>query len=124
MELLALYLIRGCISFSPYHMIEHIVVEFGTEQDRVELQKYEKEFDECPPVYEPVSKDDHADLVVKVDSVYEEFTVKELRSFNADLVEYFVFHHKVFYASVKWKRGVYIRLTCGDYQFISKDCNL
>ena len=76
-------------------MIEHIVVEFGTEQDRVELQKYEKKcrVDECLPVYESVSKDNHSDLVVKVDSVYEEFTVKELRSLNADLVEYFVFHH-------------------------------
>ena len=51
--------------------------------------------DECLPVYESVSKDNHADLVVKVDSVYEEFTVKELRSFNADLVEYFVFHYRV-----------------------------
>ena len=88
-------------------MIEHIVVEFGTEQDRVELEKYEKKcrVDECLPVYESVSKDNHSDLVVKVDSVHEEFTVKELRRFNADL-EYFVFHHKVFYTSVKWKRGV------------------
>ena len=54
-----LYIIRDYISFFNYRVIEHIVNELGTDQDRVELQNYEKEFDvyskrrvyECPPEY-------------------------------------------------------------------------
>ena len=32
-----------------------------------------------------MSKDDYADLVLKVDSVYEEFTVKKLKKFQCRL---------------------------------------
>ena len=85
-----LFIIRDYISFFNYHVIEHIVNELGTDQDRVELQNYEKEFDEyskrrvyeCPPEYGSKNDADHADLVVKVDSVYEDFTVKELKKFQ------------------------------------------
>ena len=41
-----LFIIRDYISFFNYHVIEHIVDGLGTDQDRVELQNYEKEFDE------------------------------------------------------------------------------
>ena len=85
-----LYIIRDYISFFNYHVIEHIVEGLGTDKDRVELQNYEREFDEyakrrvyeCPPVYGPKSDADHADLVFMLDSVYEEFTVKELKMFQ------------------------------------------
>ena len=81
-----LFIIRDYFSFFNYHVIEHIVNELGTDQDRVELQNYEKEFDQyskrriykCPPVYGSKSNADH-DLVFLLDSVYEEFTVKELK---------------------------------------------
>ena len=157
-----LYIIRGCISFFNYHMIEHIVVELGTEQDKVELQNYEKEFDqyskrriyECPPEYGSMSKDDHADLVVKVDSVYEEFTVKELKKFQCRLSTIFcvspqsvlrlcqveegclqlIFQvplfvqQEIFPLSSEQERALaaegVIRLTCGDYQFAAKVCIL
>ena len=157
-----LFIIRGCISFFNYHMIEHIVVELGTEQDRVELQNYEKQFDqyskrrvyECPPEYGSMSKDDHADLVLKVDSVYEEFTVKELKKFQCRLSTIFcvspqsvlrlcqveegclqlIFQVPLFVQqeifplsseqeSALAAEGV-IRLTCRDYQFTAKVCNL
>ena len=85
-----LFIIRDYISFFNYHVIEHIVDGLGTDQDRVELQTYEEEFDqyskrrvyECPPEYGSKNNADHADLVVKVDSVYENFTVKELKKFQ------------------------------------------
>ena len=156
-----LFIIRGCISFFNYHMIEHIVVELGTEQDRVELQNYEKEFDEyskrrvyeCPPVYGSVSKDDHADLVLKVDSVYEEFTVKELKRFQCRLSRIFCVtpqsvlrlcqveegclqltfqvplfvQLEIFPLSSEQERALVaegvVRLTCGDYQFTAKVCS-
>ena len=85
-----LCIIKDYISFFNFHVIEHIVDGLGTDQDRVYLQNYQKEFDEyskrrlfeCPPVYGPMSNVDHADLVVKLDSVYEKFTVKELENFE------------------------------------------
>ena len=150
-----LFIIRDCISFFNYHMIKHIVDELGTEQDRVELQNYEKEFEEyskrrvyeCPPVYGSMSKDDHVDLVVKVDSVYEKFTVKELKKFECRLSTIFcvspqsvlrlcqvekgclqlIFQvplfvqQEIFPLSSEQKSALaaegVIRLTCGDYQF-------
>ena len=156
-----LYIIRNCISFFNYHVIEHIVNELGTDQDRTELQNYEREFDEyskrrvyeCPPVYGPMSDADHADLVVKVDSVFEEFTVKELKKFQYRLgrtlhvssqsvlhlcrveegclqlifqVPSFV-QQEIFPLSSEQESALaaegVIRLTCGDYQFTGKVCS-
>ena len=152
------WVIRDYFSFFNYRVIKHIVVELGTEQDRVELQNYEKEFDEyskrrvyeCPPVYGSVSKDDHVDLVVKVDSVYEEFTVKELEKFQYKLSTIFcvspqsvlrlcqvekgclqlIFQvpsfvqQEIFPLSTEQESALaaegVIRLTCGDYQFTAK----
>ena len=156
-----LYIIRDYISFFNYHVIEHIVNELGTDQDRAELQNYEKEFDEyskrrvyeCPPVYGSKISADHVDLVVKVDSVYEEFTVKELKKFQYRLsrilcvspqsilrlcrveegclqltfqVPLFV-QQEIFPLSSEQERALtaegVIRLTCGDYQFAAKVCS-
>ena len=52
-----LFIIRDYFSFFNYHVIALIVDGLGTDQDKVELQNYEKEFDEyskckvyeCPP---------------------------------------------------------------------------
>ena len=85
-----LFIIKDYISFFNYHVIEHIVDGLGTDKDRVELQNYKRECDEyakrrvyeCPPVYGPKSDADHAALVFMLDSVYEEFTVKELKMFQ------------------------------------------
>ena len=82
-----LFFIRDYFSFFNYRVIEHIVDGLGTDQDRVELQNYERDFDEyskrrvyeCPPEYGPKSDAEHVDLIVKVDTVFEEFTVKELK---------------------------------------------
>jgi len=156
-----LFIIRDCISFFNYHVIEHIVDGLGTDQDRVELQNYEREFDEyskrrvyeCPPVYGAKSDAEHIDLVVKVDFVYEKFTVEELRKFQYRLstilhvssqsvlrlcrveegclqlifqVPSFV-QQELFLLSSEQERALaaegVIRLTCGDYQFTAKVCS-
>ena len=157
-----LFIIRDYISFFNYHVIEHIVEGLGTDQDRVELQNYEREFDEyskrrvyeCPPEYGPKSDVEHVDLVVKVDSVFEEFTVKELKKFEYRLSRIFcvspqsvlrlcqveegclqlIFQvpsfvqQEIFPLSGEQESALaaegMIRLTCGDYQFSTKVCTV
>ena len=156
-----LFIIREYVSFFNYRVIEHIVDGLGTDKDKVELQNYEKDFDEyskrrvyeCPPEYGSKSDADHADLVVKVDSVYEDFTVKELKKFQYRLsrilhvspqsvlrlcrveegclqlifqVPSFV-QQEIFPLSSEQVSALtaegVIRLTCGNYQFAAKVCS-
>ena len=156
-----LYIIKDYVSFFNYHVIEHIVNELGADHDKAELQNYEKEFDqyskrrvyECPPEYGSKSDADHADFVVKVDSVYDDFTVKELKKFQYRLsrilhvspqsvlrlcrveegclqlifqIPSFV-QQEIFPLSSEQERALaaegVIRLTCGDYQFVAKVCS-
>ena len=155
-----LFIIKDYISFFNYRVIEHIVEGLGTDQDKGELQNYKKEFDEyskrrvyeCRPEYGSKSSADHTDLVVKVDSVYNEFTVEELQRFQYRLsrtlhvspqtvlrlcrveegclqlifqVPTFV-QQEVFPLSSEQERALaakrVIRLTCGDYEFAAKVC--
>ena len=155
-----LYIVRDFTSFFNYRVIEHIVEGLGTDQDRAELQNYKREFDEyskrrvyeCPPDYGSKSNDEDVDLVVKVDSVYEDFTVKELKKFQYRLgrilhvssqsvlrlcqveegcvqlifqVPSFV-QQEIFPLSSEQEMALaaqgVIRLTCGDHQFDGKVC--
>ena len=156
-----LFIIRDYFSFFNYHVIERIVDGLGTDQDRVELQNYERDFDEyskrrvyeCPPEYGPKSDAEHVDLVVKVDSVFEEFTVKELKKFQYRLGRVFcvssqsalrlcrveegclqlIFQvpsfvqEEIFPLSSEQESALaaegVTRLTCGDYQFTAKVCS-
>ena len=153
-----LFIIRDYFSFFNYRVIEHIVDGLGTDQDRAALQNYKKEFDEyskrrvyeCPPQYGSKIDADHRSLVVKVDSVYEDFTVKELKKFQYRLsrvlhvtpqsvlrlcrveegclqlifqVPSFV-QQEIFPLSSEQESALaaegVIRLTCGDYKFPAK----
>ena len=92
-----LYIINDYFSFFNYHVIEHIVSGLGTEQDKLELQNYKKEFQqyskrriyECPPIFGPISNAGHALLDLKVDSAYEQFTMEELENFRYRLSKIF-----------------------------------
>ena len=155
-----LYIIRDYISFFNYQVIEHIVEGLGTDQDRAELQNYKRDFGEyskrrvyeCPPEYGPKSDAEHVDLVVKLDSVFEEFTIKELMKFQYRLGRKFcvssqsvlrlcrveggcvqlIFQvpsfvqQEIFPLSSEQESALaaegVIRLTCGDYQFATKVC--
>ena len=156
-----LWFIKDYFSFFNCRVIEHIVDGLGTDQDRVELQNYKKAFDEyskrriyeCPPVYGPLSDADHANLVMKLDSVYEKFTVKELKKFEYRLSRIFCVTpqsvlrlcrveegclHLIFQVPSFVQQEIFplsseqesslaaegvIRLTCGDYQFTAKVCS-
>ena len=142
-------------SFFNYHIIEHIIEELGTEEDKAELQRYKKNFNryaerrifECPPEFGPVSDANHADIIVKVDSKYEKYAVREIDEFGQELKE--ILHvssqgilrlcrvdkgcfqlmfqvppfvqHKIFPLSREQEMTLavkgVIKLTCGEYQF-------
>ena len=84
-------------SFFNYDIIDLIVTELGTKEDEQELQKYKNEFQlyarrrvyECPQFgqFGPMNEIDHADILVKVDSHYESYTVQELWGFRKRLSE-------------------------------------
>ena len=101
----------------------------------------------CSPEYGSKSDADHTELVVKIDSVYQEYTLKELQKLSRALhvaplalrvcqveegcslllfqVPSFVQQEIVPQSSEQESalaaEGV-IRLTCGDYQFVAKVC--
>ena len=155
-----LFTIKDYFSFFNYRVIKHMVEGLGTDQDRVELQNYERDFDEyskrriyeCPPVYGPMSNADHAELVLKLDTLYEKFTVKELKKFEYRLSRIFCVSPQAVLRLCRVEEGCLqlifqvpsfvqqeifplsseqesalaaegvIRLTCGDYQFGCKVC--
>ena len=83
-------------SFFNYHIIQHIIKELGTEEDKAKLQKYKQDFNqyakrrifECLPEFGHVLSDsDHIDIFVKLDSQYDDYTVAELEGFCHKLSE-------------------------------------
>ena len=147
--------LKDYMSFFNYHLIEHIINVLGTEEVKTELKKYKTNFQqyakrrvyECPPQFGPVSKVGHADIIVKVDSRYENYTLAEIEDFSQELsdllgvssrgvlrlcwvqkgcfqltfqVPSFV-KEELFPLSREQERALaaegVIRLTCGEYQF-------
>ena len=145
-------------SFFNYQLIEHIIKALGTKEDKAKLQRYKEDFNqyamrrvfECLPEFGPVSDEDHADIFVKVDSHYENYTVAEIEEFRHTLskilrlssqgilrlcriekgcfllmfqVPSFV-QYEIFPLSREQERDLaaigVIRLTCGEYQFLVK----
>ena len=154
-----LWVVRDHFSFFNYHVIEHIVSKLGTDQDKAELRSYKEEFDryskrrvyECLPVFGPVSEADHADLLLKIDSVYEQFTLEALENFRHRLKEILhlsrsvlrlcrvdegcfqlmfqvplLVQQEIFPLSSEQERALVaegvIKLTCGNYEFVAKVC--
>ena len=146
-------------SFFNYHIIEHIIKELGTEEDKAKLQRYKKDFKqyaqrrifECLPEFGPVSDADHADIFVKVDAQYENYTIAEIEGFRHKLSEIlrvssqgvlrlcriekgcvllkfqvpsFV-RQKIFPLSGDQEKVLaaegVIKLTCGEYQFLQDE---
>ena len=76
-------------SFFNYHVIERLILSFGTKEDKANLQKYKDCFNqyakrrifECPSEFGPVSDADHTNIFVKLDSHYEEYTDEEIKRF-------------------------------------------
>ena len=87
--------LKDYFSFFNYHIIEHIIEELGTEDDKAKLHRYKEDFNqyakrrifECLPELGPVSDVNHADIFVKVDSHYENYSVAEIEGFRHKLSE-------------------------------------
>ena len=88
-------ILNDYFSFFNYHIIEHIINNLGTFEDKAKLQKYKDDFNqyakrrifECQPEFGPISDTDHADIFLKVDSQYESYTVEEIERFRLKLSE-------------------------------------
>ena len=87
--------LKDYFSFFNYDIIEHVITVLGTEEDKANLQSYKNKFNqyakrriyECGPHFGPISDTDHADVFVKVDSRYENYTVEEIKGFCNKLSE-------------------------------------
>ena len=147
--------LKDYFSFFNYHIIEYIIKALGTAEDKARLQKYKEDFNqyakrrifECQPDFGPISDADHADIFVKVDAPYENYTVAEIEVFRHKLSELlrissegvlrlcrveegcfqltfqvpsFV-QHEIFPLSREQEKALkdegVIKLTCGEYQF-------
>ncbi len=79
------------MSFINPGIVEHLIEKLGTDHDKGELQKYQKELEtycrrrvvECPSEY--AAPNDGARIVVKKDEQLEQFTLTELRNFQSKL---------------------------------------
>ena len=145
-------------SFFNYQLVEHIIKALGTKENKAELQKYKEDFNqyakrrifECLPEFGPVSDENHADIFVKLDSQYDNYTVAEIEEFRRKLSKLFRVSSKgilrlcqvdkgcvqltfqmplfvqqeIFPLSREQERSLaamgVIRLTCGEYQFLVK----
>ena len=87
--------LKDYFSFFNYHIIEYIIKELGTAEDKAQLQRYKDDFNqyakrrifECRPEFGPVSNIDHADIFVMVDAQYERYTAAEIERFRHKLSE-------------------------------------
>ena len=146
-------------SFFNYHILEHIIKELGTEQDKAGLQKYKEDFNQyakrrifqCLPEFGPLSHADHAEMFVKLDLQYENYTIAEIEGFRHQICEIlrvssqgilrlcridkgcvlltfqvplFV-QQKIFPLSGEQQTVLaakgVIKLTCGEYQFLLQE---
>jgi len=105
--------LRDYFSFFNYHIIDQIITELGTEEDRQELQKYKDDFQvyakrriyEYLPKFGPVSETDHADVFVLVDSHYESYTVQEVHEFQIRLIEIYTSSKRILHL----EKGYYLK---------------
>ena len=88
-------ILKNYFSFFNYGIIEHIIEVLGTEEDKTKLQNYKEKFDqyarrriyECGPQFGPENEPDHPNIVIKLDSRYDNYTVAEIKSFCHKLSE-------------------------------------
>ena len=88
-------ILNDYFSFFNYHIIEHIIEVVGTEEDKARLKSYKNNFKQyaerrifkSPPEFGPLSDTDHADIFVKLDSYYDDYTVAEIKEFCHKLSE-------------------------------------
>ena len=89
----AMSVISGYCSFFNFRIIECIVENLGTDQDKMSLKKYSEEFSvyaqrhvfECPAELGEIDEDSHANMFVTLDATYDSYTASHLCSFVGNL---------------------------------------
>ena len=89
----AMTVISGYCSFFNYRIVEEIIDNVGSEQDKANLKKFKEEFSEyaqrhifeCPAELGEMSEIGHANMFVTLDATYESYTVSDLCSFVNNL---------------------------------------
>ena len=89
----AMSVISSYCSFFNYHILEEIIENLGTSQDKTNLEKYKELFSvyaqrhvfECPTEVGEISEDGHANMFVTLDVMYESYTVSHLYAFVSNL---------------------------------------
>jgi len=102
------------LSFFNFDILDQIITELGTEEDKRELQKYKDDFQvyikrrmyECLPQFGPVSKADYADVFVLVDAHYESYTVQVMLGFRHRLSEIFCISSE---CVLRLEKGYYLK---------------
>ena len=89
----AMSVISSYCSFFNYRIVEEIINNLGTEQDKTNLKNYQEEFRvyaqrhifECPSELGEMSEIGHANMFVTLDVMYESYTVSHLYAFVSNL---------------------------------------
>ena len=89
----AMSVISGYCSFFNYRIVEEIIDNVGSEQDKANLKKFKEEFCEyakrhifeCPAELGEMSEIGHANMFVTLDATYESYTISHLYAFVNNL---------------------------------------
>ena len=89
----AMSVISSYCSFFNYRIVECIIENLGTEQDKTNLEKYKEEFSvyaqhhvfECPAEIGEINEDAHANIFVTLDTTFDSYTVSHLYAFVSNL---------------------------------------
>ena len=82
-------------SFFNYEIVEHIIIELGTDEDKENLHSYQQKFDqyverriyECGLHLGPESETDKPNIIVKLDEQYGNYRVAKIKRFCHKLSE-------------------------------------
>ena len=89
----AMSVISSYCSFFNYRIVEYIIENLGTEQDKINLKQYKEEFSvyaqrhvfECPAEVGQMDEEAHTNVFVTLDATYDSYTVSHLYAFVSNL---------------------------------------
>ena len=89
----AMSVISSYCSFFNYRIVEEIINNLGTKQDKTNLKNYQEEFSvyaqrhifECPSELGEMSEIGHANMFVALDATYKSYAVSHLYAFVSNL---------------------------------------
>lgn len=89
----AMSVISGYCSFFNFRIVECIIENLGTDQDKTNLEKYKEKFSEyaqrhvfeCPAELGEIDEESHANMFVTLDATYDSYTASHLCSFVGNL---------------------------------------